>query len=162
MLNTVSEMERLSKTEYYLTIAEAVALRSTCLRRQYGAVIVKDDVIVSTGYNGSARGEINCIDTGECWREVHDIPHGEQYEKCRAVHAEMNAVINASRGDMKDATLYLGGWENGAQMHEHVEPCLMCKRVIRNAGISAVIVRDPDSLFGWKCYDFREGIQTSE
>lgn len=143
-------MTRPTKIEYYLTIAETVALRSTCLRRQYGAVIVKNDTIISTGYNGSARGEINCCDVGECWREAHNVPHGEQYEKCRAVHAEMNAIINAAKPEMRNATLYLGGWINGAVMADSVEPCLMCMRVLKNAGIKAVIVRDFSQLKGYK------------
>ena len=154
-------MERPSKPEYYLTIAEAVALRSTCIRRQYGAVIVKDDVIISTGYNGSARGEPNCIDTGECWREAHNIPHGEQYEKCVAVHAEMNAIINAGRSDMHGAVLYLAGWENGLAMYQGVEPCLICQRVIKNARISAVVVRDETMPRGFRCYDYR-GMDTDK
>ena len=90
-------MSRISKDAYYLEIAKAVAMRSTCLRRQYGAVIVKNDRIISTGYNGSARGEPNCCDIGECWRESHGIPHGEQYEKCVAVHAEDNAIRQAEK-----------------------------------------------------------------
>ena len=93
-------MNRISKQDYYLGIAAAVARRSTCLRRQYGAVIVKNDEIVATGYNGAPRGEDNCCDVGECWRERNNIPHGEQYEKCVAVHAECNAIISASRRDM--------------------------------------------------------------
>ena len=131
-------MIRPSKDSYYLKIAQQVARRSTCLRRQYGAVIVKDDVIVSTGYNGSARGEENCCDKGECWRESHDIPHGEQYEKCKAVHAEMNAVINANRADTQGATLYLAGFENGHSIRTP-RPCDICSRVIKNAGIKRVV-----------------------
>ena len=128
---------RISKTEYYLNIAKAVSMRSTCLRRQYGAVIVKDDVVISTGYNGSPRGSQNCCDTGECYREANNIPHGEQYEKCVAVHAEANAIISAARKDMIGATLYLYGRENGKEIK--AEPCLMCQRLIQNAGIDRVI-----------------------
>ena len=106
-------MERVSKKDYYLDIAAAVAKRSTCLRRQYGAVIVKNDEIVATGYNGAPRGEDNCCDVGVCWREAHGIPHGEQYEKCVAVHAEQNAILSASRRDMMGSTLYLAGFEKG-------------------------------------------------
>ena len=98
-------MERPSKVKYYLDIAAAVAARSTCIRRQYGAVIVKNDTIVSTGYNGTARGLVNCCDLNECYREAHNIPHGQQYEKCKAVHAEANAIINASREEMCGAIL---------------------------------------------------------
>lgn len=129
---------RLSKQKYYLGIAEQVAVRSTCIRRQYGAIIVKDDRIISTGYNGSARGEENCNDVGSCWREVHHIPHGQQYEKCRAVHAEANAIINGNPTDMIGATLFLAGFENGKPL-EQAEPCEMCKRMIQNARIKEVI-----------------------
>ena len=115
---------RPDKETYYLDIARAVA--------------VKDDVIVSTGYNGACRGEPNCSDVGECWRKIHNIPHGEQYEKCKAVHAECNAIINGNREDMKDAVLYLAGYENGVAI-EDPEPCLMCSRMIRNARIGMVI-----------------------
>lgn len=135
-------MLRPSKDEYYLDIARKVAKRSTCVRRQYGAVLVKNDVMISTGYNGSARGEENCCDNGECWREMHDIPHGQQYEKCKAVHAEMNAVINASRAGVNTvgATLYLAGLENGKPLW-NVQPCELCSRVIKNAGISRIVTR---------------------
>lgn len=130
-------MERVSKKEYYLHIAAAVARRSTCLRRQYGAVIVKNDEIVATGYNGAPRGEDNCCDVGQCWREAHGIPHGEQYEKCVAVHAECNAIISASRNEMLGSTLYLFGCENGEPLPAP-EPCLICSRLIKNAGILRV------------------------
>lgn len=131
---------RPSKTEYYLNIAAVVASRSTCLRRQYGAVIVKDDEIIATGYNGSARGMENCSDKGECWREANHIPHGEQYEKCQSVHAEANAIISASRKCMVGATIYLAGFENHHPMKpEDVEPCEMCKRMIINAGLMAIV-----------------------
>ena len=129
-------MNRISKRDYYLKIAEAVALRSTCVRRKYGAVIVKDDQIISTGYNGSARGEVNCCDIGVCWREEHNIPHGEQYEKCVAVHAEDNAISQAGRAAI-GATLYLAGFENDRLIT--AKPCLMCERKIKNAGIVEVV-----------------------
>jgi len=131
-------MARISKRNYYLEIARAVALRSTCLRRQYGAVIVKDDEIVSTGYNGSARGDVNCCDTGECYRKARNIPHGEQYEKCAAVHAEQNAIISASRKDMIGATLYLFGSESGEPILDPC-PCEICMRMIQNAGIASIV-----------------------
>ena len=127
---------RISKDEYYLNIAKAVAQRSTCMRRQYGAVIVKNDRIVSTGYNGSARGDQNCCDVGTCWREEHNIPHGEQYERCLAVHAEDNAISQAGRETI-GATLYLAGFENGVEIM--AEPCMMCDRKIKNAQIEKVI-----------------------
>ena len=145
-------MERPNKTEYYLNIAAGVAARSTCLRRQYGAVIVKNDTIVSTGYNGSARNEPNCCDVGTCYRQENNIPHGEQYEKCQAVHAEANAIISASRGQMYNATLYLVGFENGERLKEAV-PCEMCKRLIRNAGIAKVVTKIPDETPGFKYLD---------
>lgn len=132
--------KRITKDEYYLNIARAVALRSTCLRRQYGAVIVKDDRIISTGYNGSARGQDNCCDVGVCWREAHGIPHGEQYEKCVAVHAEDNAISQAGR-DAIGATLYLFGMENGQIIK--AQPCLMCSRKIVNAGIKRIVLGSP-------------------
>ena len=136
-------MERVSKRQYYLDIAAEVARRSTCLRRQYGAVIVKTDEIVATGYNGAPRGDENCCDVGVCWREAHGIPHGEQYEKCVAVHAECNAIISASRNEMLGSTLYLYGFENGTPM-KAPEPCVMCARMIKNAGITTVINQAED------------------
>lgn len=136
-------MARPSKTQYYLDIAAAVAARSTCLRRQYGAVIVKNDTIVSTGYNGTARNRANCCDIGECYRAAHNIPHGEQYEKCQAVHAEANAIINASREEMNGSTLYLTGFENGERL-KNPQPCEMCQRLIINAGIRKVITSEEE------------------
>ena len=130
-------MPRITKDEYYLGIALAVARRSTCLRRQYGAAIVKGDNIIATGYNGSARGEPNCCDVGECWRQAHNIPHGEQYEKCVAVHAEDNAISQAGR-EAIGATLYLAGLEDGKPIK--AEPCAMCARKIKNARIKEVVV----------------------
>ena len=138
-------MERPSKVKYYLDIAAAVAARSTCIRRQYGAVIVKNDTIVSTGYNGTARGLINCCDLNECYREAHNIPHGQQYEKCKAVHAEVNAIINASREEMCGAILFLAGFENGERM-KNPTPCEMCSRMITNSGIRRVISCEDDTL----------------
>ena len=138
-------MKRPSQVKYYLDIAAAVAARSTCIRRQYGAVIVKNDTIVSTGYNGTARGLINCCDLNECYREAHNIPHGQQYEKCKAVHAEANAIINASREEMCGAILFLAGFENGERM-KNPTPCEMCSRMITNSGIRRVISREDDTL----------------
>ena len=128
---------RKNKDEYYLNIAAEVAKRSTCLRRQYGAIIVNNDEIIRTGYNGAPRGELNCCDKGYCWREANNIPHGEQYEKCVAVHAEMNAIISAARKDMLGATLYLAGWEDGKRLTK-AEPCAICRKLIKNAGIIRV------------------------
>jgi len=132
-------MERISKQDYYLKIASEVAKRSTCLRRQYGAVIVKNDEIIATGYNGAPRGDENCCDVGSCWRDRHNIPHGEQYEKCVAVHAEANAIISASRNEMLGSTLYLYGFEGFDKPIDNPEPCIMCNRLIKNAGIERVI-----------------------
>ncbi len=132
-------MERITKRDYYLSIAAEVAKRSTCLRRQYGAVIVKNDEIIATGYNGAPRGDENCCDVGSCWRDRHNIPHGEQYEKCVAVHAEANAIISASRNEMIGSTLYLYGFEGFDKPIDNPEPCIMCNRLIKNAGIEHVI-----------------------
>ena len=138
-------MKRISKTEYYLDIAEAVSKRSTCLRRQYGAVIVKNDEIIATGYNGAPRGLDNCCDLNRCWRETNRIPHGEQYEACLAVHAEQNAIISASRTEMNGATLYLVGFENGIRMPEDtVKPCRICDRMLVNSGIYYVVTEMSD------------------
>ena len=132
-------MERIDKTKYYLGIAMNVSRRSTCLRRQYGAVIVNNDEIIATGYNGSSRRQENCCDTGSCYRETHQIPHGEQYEKCVAVHAEQNAIISAARRDMIGSTLYLAGIDTQTGEELDAEPCLICARMIANSGIKRVI-----------------------
>ena len=134
---------RISKDEYYLSIAAAVSKRSTCLRRQYGAVIIKHDENISTGYTGAARGEPNCCDTGECWREAHNIPHGEQYEKCVAVHAEQNAIISAARRDTIGSVLYLAGFDANGELASPM-PCAICSRFIKNAGIIEIVSRGAD------------------
>lgn len=126
---------RQSKHEYYLSIAAQVARRSTCNRRQYGAVIVRDDRIIATGYNGSARGQANCCDTGTCARE--GLPHNRGYTSaCPAVHAECNALMSAGR-EAQGAVLYLAGWDHGERIPDP-EPCEMCMRLITNAGIGEV------------------------
>lgn len=136
-------MGRIDKESYYLDIAETVLERSTCSRSHSGALIVRNDEIVSTGYNGAPRGRSNCIDLGYCIRERLGIPAGERYELCRSVHAEQNAIINASRSEMLGATLYLVGLENRTGGYvEAAAPCSLCKRMIINAGIEQVIVRD--------------------
>ena len=137
---------RISKPEYYLKIAEAVSLRGTCLRRKFGAIIVKDDRIVSTGYAGAPRGRINCCDRGTCYRMEHNVPSGQRYELCRSTHAEMNAIIQASPEEMKFATLYLVGIENDGS-YTNSDCCSMCKRVIINSGINTVIARQADGSF---------------
>lgn len=136
-------MVRNSKEEYYLDIAQTVAQRSTCLRRKYGAVIVKNDEIISTGYNGAPRGCKNCSDMGTCKREELNIPSGERYELCRSVHAEQNAIISASRRDMVGATIYLAGVDGkNGKLLAKAEPCSLCKRFILNSGISYVVMRN--------------------
>ncbi len=136
-------MERLSKTNYYLDIAQAVASRGTCLRKKYGAIIVKNDSILSTGYNGAPRGRKNCCDLGYCQRDELNIPRGERYELCRSVHAEANAIISASREDMIGATLYLVGLDAKTdELVPGINSCMMCKRMVINAGISKIVVRD--------------------
>lgn len=134
---------RQDKINYYLDIAETVLERGTCLRRNYGAIIVKNDEIVSTGYTGTPRGRVNCCDIGKCERQRLGIPSGQRYELCRSVHAEANAIISASRRDMIGATLYLACREKDTgELYTYAEPCSMCKRLIINAGISTVIIRN--------------------
>lgn len=136
-------MERRDKVNYYLDIAETVSKRSTCLRRIYGAVIVKNDEIIATGYVGAPRGRKNCTDLKYCIRTKLAVPRGERYELCRSVHAEANAIISAPREEMIDATIYLVGFEVPALTYiENANSCSMCKRMIINAGIKEVIIRD--------------------
>lgn len=135
---------RISKDEYYLNIAEAVCKRGTCLRRIYGAVIVQDDEIISTGYNGSPRGVENCCDKGECAREKLGVPKGERYELCIAVHGEQNAIISASRKNILGATMYIAGLEVKTGEYANSEPCLLCRRMIKNAGIENLVLREKD------------------
>jgi len=135
-------MERVSKHNYYLNIAQTVAGRATCLRRHFGAIIVNHDEIISTGYNGAPRGRKNCCDLGCCTREKLGIPRGERYELCRSVHAEANAIIAASRDRMLDSTLYLVGLDaKTGEVLSDICSCAMCKRTIINAGIAQVVVR---------------------
>ncbi len=134
---------RVSKENYYLDIAQTVAERSTCLRKHYGAIIVKNDVIVSTGYNGAPRGRVNCSDLGSCFRDKLNIPRGERYELCRSVHSEQNAIIAASREQMLGSTLYMVCVDpSSGELVSGTNSCMMCKRVILNAGIERVIIRD--------------------
>ena len=136
-------MERRDKINYYLDLAEVVAQRCTCLRRHYGAVIVKNDEVISTGYVGAPRGRKNCTDLGYCVRAKLQIPRGERYELCRSVHAEANAIISASREEMLGSTLFLVGVEvsDGSYIQQS-SSCSMCKRLIINAGIEKVVIRD--------------------
>jgi len=141
-------MTRKDKENYYLDIAETVLERGTCLRRNFGAIIVNHDEIVSSGYTGAPRGRRNCMDTGICVRETLGIPRGERYELCRSVHAEANAIISAARNDMIGGTLYLAGKD--AKTGDYVEnasSCSMCKRLIINAGIVRVVTRNTKTEF---------------
>lgn len=141
-------MNRISKENYYLDIAETVLERATCLRRIYGAIIVKNDEIISTGYNGAPRGRANCVDMGYCSREAMKVPRGERYELCRSVHAEANAIISASRRDMAGGTIYLVG-RNAAtrELLNDATSCLMCRRMIINAGLDRVVIRRTETEF---------------
>lgn len=136
-------MGRRDKTNYYLDLAEIVSQRGTCLRRRYGAVIVKNDEVISTGYVGAPRGRKNCSDLGVCIRQKMQVPRGERYELCRSVHAEANAIISASRDKMLGGTMYLCGVEaETGEYVNHSSSCSMCKRMIINAGIKDVYIRD--------------------
>lgn len=150
-------MKRISKEEYYLNIAEVVASRGTCLRRNYGAIIVKKDRIVATGYTGAPRGVTNCCDIGTCKRNELNIPSGERYELCRSLHAEINAIASARPEDLKGSTLYLVGKEVKTGLDvENTKPCTMCQRLIEQVGISNVIVRDQKNFYSglsWEEYD---------
>ena len=133
-------MPRISKDQYYLSIAKEVARRSTCLRRRYGAVIVQSDQIISTGYCGAPRGTVNCIDMNFCLREKRHAKRGEHYEWCRSVHAEQNAIIHSKRMDMLNAKLYLFGIDVKTDgLMTDAEPCKLCQRMIINSGIAKVI-----------------------
>lgn len=141
-------MSRPDKDNYYLNIAETVLERGTCLRRSFGAIIVNNDQIISTGYVGAPRGRANCTDLNFCRRESMQVPRGERYELCRSVHAEANAIIHASRTDMLGSTLYLVGREKSTGEYvENANPCAMCKRQIINAGIEYVVVRDDETNY---------------
>ena len=140
--------QRISKENYYLNIAETVLERATCLRRVFGAIIVKNDEIISTGYNGAPRGRKNCVDMGFCTREAMQVPRGQRYELCRSVHAEANAIISAARRDMVGGTLYLVGRnaQTGELLHDATS-CAMCRRMVINAGLSKVVIRTTASEF---------------
>ncbi|MDO4286238.1 MAG: deaminase [Eubacteriales bacterium] len=154
-------MVRRDKQNYYLDMAQVALERSTCLRRSFGAVIVKNDVIISTGYNGAPRGRANCIDLNYCIRQQRNIPRGTQYELCRAIHAEANAIIAASREEMIGSTLYLVGRDaQTGEIMKDADSCPMCKRQIINAGISKVVIRrDHDS---YDVIDVEDWVQNDE
>ncbi len=148
-------MKRIDKENYYLDIAETVLERSTCLRRCYGAIIVNNDEIVSTGYNGAPRGRKNCVDLGYCAREAMRIPSGERYELCRSVHAEANAIISASRREVLGATLYMACRDpKSGELISGSSSCSMCRRLIINAGIARVVIRD--TADSYRVVDVRE------
>ena len=139
-------MNRISKENYYLNIAQTVLERATCLRRVYGAIIVKNDEIISTGYNGSPRGRKNCVDMGFCTREAMQVPRGERYELCRSVHAEANAIISAARKETLGGTLYLVGRDvETGTLHPDPQPCAMCRKLILNAGLDKVVMRNTET-----------------
>lgn len=136
---------RIGKNFYYLSVAETVSKRSTCMSKQYGAIIVKDDEIISTGYNGAPRGRENCCDRGICFRLEHGIPRGTRYEACRSLHAEMNAIISAARAEMMHSTMYIYGYDvTEGKTVKDTNCCAMCRRMIINAGIEQVVFADPD------------------
>ena len=152
---------RVDKKNYYLDIAESVSERGTCLRRNFGAVIVKNDEIISTGYVGAPRGRKNCCDLEYCTREKLNIPRGERYELCRSVHAEQNAIISANRTNMIDSTLYLVGKNYIDNSYvENARPCALCKRMIINAGIKEIVVRN--SKTDYTTIDVKEFIENDE
>ena len=154
-------MERRDKINYYLDLAEAVSQRGTCLRKLYGAVIVKNDEVISTGYVGAPRGRKNCTDLGTCVRQELHIPRGERYELCRSVHAEANAIISAPRDKMIDSTLYLVGKEvDTGEYVRNALCCSMCKRMVINAGIRQVVVRDDHDHY--RKIDVRDWIENDE
>lgn len=154
-------MSRRDKTNYYLDLADVVSKRGTCLRRNYGAVIVKNDEVISTGYVGAPRGRKNCSDMGVCIRQKLDIPRGERYELCRSVHAEANAIISAEREKMIGSTLYLSGREVATgELIANSCCCSMCKRMVINAGIEKVIVRDTETEY--REIDVQDWIENDE
>lgn len=132
--------------EYFIGIAKAVSARATCLRRKYGAIITKDNIIVSTGYNGAPSGVKDCLEVGKCTRKELQIPHGERYELCHSVHAEANAIIRASLEELRNATMYIAGSDH-KNSDCYAEPCMMCKRMILNSGISKVVYSDGNKGF---------------
>ena len=141
-------MQRIDKENYYLDIAQTVLERSTCLRRWYGAIIVRNDEIVATGYNGAPRGRANCCELGYCVREQMQVPRGERYELCRSVHAEANAIISASRNECIGGTLYLVGRDAATgKLLPDATYCSMCRRTIINAGLERVVIRRTETEY---------------
>ncbi len=154
-------MQRRDKVNYYLDLADVVSKRGTCLRRNYGAVIVKNDEVISTGYVGAPRGRQNCSDLGYCIRQKMNIPRGERYELCRSVHAEANAIISAEREKMIGSTIYLSGREVASgEVIKNSCCCSMCKRMVINAGIKNVVVRETEDEY--RMIDVQEWIDNDE
>jgi dCMP deaminase len=150
--------QRISKDEYYLQIAKAVSQRSPCIRRQFGAIIIKDDVIVSTGYNGPARGVINCIEVG-CLKDEMNLPHYSEYENCPAIHSEENCIINAARhgANVLNGIMYVCGKNFGDDSVTESKPCERCRRAIINAGIREVVTIDNKGKI--KRYDVKDWVE---
>ncbi|HHT65428.1 MAG: deoxycytidylate deaminase [Caldicoprobacterales bacterium] len=154
-------MSRRDKQNYYLDIAEAVLQRGTCLRRNYGSVIVKNDEIIATGYSGAPRRRKNCLDLGYCIREQMNIPRGQMYELCRSVHSEANAIISAARNELLGSTLYLAGKDmKTGELVQNANSCAMCKKIIINAGIEQVVIRDTKESY--RCIQVQEWIDHDE
>lgn len=158
-------MERPSKDEYYLAIAHEIAQRGTCLRRKVGAVIVKNDAILSTGYAGSPRGMENCIDTGKCFRKEAGIPSGQRYELCRSVHAEENAIINAARNgsNIFEGIMYLSDEKNlslynqsSSNKQESYGPCIICMKAIINSGLEGMVVKSANGIVNLGIEDIKK------
>lgn len=159
----MSENRRVDKINYYLDIAEAVSKRGTCIRKNYGCIIVKNDEIISTGYTGAPRGRKNCIDIGYCVKKKFfpEIRHGG-YDACRSVHAEQNAIISCSRRDMLGATLYLVGIRKDTGTYEiGATSCQMCRKLIINAGIQQVIIRG-EKIGKYTIIDVKEWIENDD
>ncbi len=152
---------RRDKFNYYLDIAEAATTRGTCLRRNFGAIIVNNDQIVATGYTGAPRGRKNCCDCGVCIREKLNLRRGERYELCRSVHAEANCIISAARSDMLGGTLFLVGKEmQDGKYVKNANSCTMCQKMIINAGITRVVVRDDYN--NYRVIDVNDWIENDE
>lgn len=149
-------MARLSKDDYYLNIAKAVSLRSTCLRRCYGAILVKNKEIIATGYNGAPRGAVNCCDTGFCARDAENAPHNKGYlDTCPSIHAETNCLLNVRRQDAVGSTLYLYGYDRKTEKPvAPAEPCVMCKRLLQNCGVARVVGYGAQEQY----YDFLDAV----
>jgi dCMP deaminase len=144
-------MDRMSKEDWFLKVALDCAMRSTCLQRKYGAVIVdKDDYIVSTGYNGAPKGTTDCLELKSCWRKVKGIPSGQNYEKCMSVHAEMNALLQAGKS-ANGGTMYLSGYDVVKQeIPENMKPCALCTKLLVNSQIKQVVMMDKDLKLPYK------------